>query len=75
MSICTSKPILPFNPALWGIFFEDINLGADGGLHAEFKDRPAPDCFESFGLGFFEYFHLKYLGVGNEQWGSPYVDE
>jgi alpha-N-arabinofuranosidase len=23
------------NPAMWGIFFEDINLGADGGLYAE----------------------------------------
>jgi alpha-L-arabinofuranosidase len=110
--------------------------------NVEFKDRPAPDYFESFGLGFFEYFqlcedigaeplpvlncgmacqfnsgelaplyrldpyiqdaldliqfangpansewgarrsamghpapfHLKYLGVGNEQWGSPYVE-
>jgi len=23
------------NPAMWGVFFEDINLGADGGLYAE----------------------------------------
>jgi alpha-L-arabinofuranosidase len=23
------------NPAMWGIFFEDINFGADGGLYAE----------------------------------------
>ena len=21
------------NPAMWGVFFEDINFGADGGLH------------------------------------------
>jgi len=25
----------PINPAMWGVFFEDINLGADGGLYAE----------------------------------------
>jgi alpha-L-arabinofuranosidase len=25
----------PINPAMWGIFFEDINFGADGGLYAE----------------------------------------
>jgi alpha-L-arabinofuranosidase len=23
------------NPAMWGVFFEDINFGADGGLYAE----------------------------------------
>ena len=23
------------NPAMWGLFFEDINFGADGGLYAE----------------------------------------
>ncbi|MBF9252834.1 hypothetical protein I2I11_06000 [Pontibacter sp. 172403-2] len=22
-------------PTMWGIFFEDINLGADGGIYAE----------------------------------------
>lgn len=25
----------PLQPAMWGIFFEDINLGADGGIYAE----------------------------------------
>src|SRR4026208_1600716 len=23
------------NPAMWGVFFEDINMGADGGISAE----------------------------------------
>ena len=23
------------NPAMWGVFFEDINMGADGGIYAE----------------------------------------
>src|SRR5262245_29497823 len=31
----TDKPGAAINPAMWGIFFEDINFGADGGLYAE----------------------------------------
>ena len=29
------KPIAAIQPTMWGIFFEDINLGADGGIYAE----------------------------------------
>lgn len=29
------RPGVPINRAMWGIFFEDINFGADGGLYAE----------------------------------------
>ena len=29
------QPGAKINPAMWGIFFEDINFGADGGLYAE----------------------------------------
>ena len=37
------RPGAKINPAMWGIFFEDINFGADGGLYAEMvKNR----CFE-----------------------------
>src|SRR3954469_3325649 len=25
----------PVQPTMWGIFFEDINMGADGGVYAE----------------------------------------
>ncbi len=35
ITVQTDKPGAPINPAMWGIFFEDINLGADGGLYAE----------------------------------------
>jgi alpha-L-arabinofuranosidase len=37
-SFITVKPdqvIAPIQPTMWGIFFEDINLGADGGVYAE----------------------------------------
>ena len=33
--IDAGKPGAKINPAMWGIFFEDINFGADGGLYAE----------------------------------------
>ncbi|HWY31106.1 MAG TPA: alpha-L-arabinofuranosidase C-terminal domain-containing protein, partial [Candidatus Acidoferrum sp.] len=35
IEIQTDKPGAKINPAMWGIFFEDINFGADGGLYAE----------------------------------------
>lgn len=34
-SIDISKPTATVNPAMYGIFFEDINFAADGGLYAE----------------------------------------
>jgi len=33
--IQTDQPGARISPSMWGIFFEDINLGADGGLYAE----------------------------------------
>jgi alpha-L-arabinofuranosidase len=35
IDIQMDKPGAKINPAMWGIFFEDINFGSDGGLYAE----------------------------------------
>lgn len=35
LTIHNDQPGARINPAMWGIFFEDINFGADGGLYAE----------------------------------------
>ena len=35
LTIQADHPGARINPAMWGIFFEDINFGADGGLYAE----------------------------------------
>jgi alpha-L-arabinofuranosidase len=35
LTVNTDKSIADIQPTMWGIFFEDINLGADGGLYAE----------------------------------------
>lgn len=33
--VSVDHPIAPILPTMWGIFFEDINFAADGGLYAE----------------------------------------
>ena len=35
LTVQVNKPVADIQPTLWGIFFEDINFGADGGLYAE----------------------------------------
>ena len=35
VNITVNKPTASISPDMWGIFFEDINFGADGGLYAE----------------------------------------
>lgn len=35
LTVQVDRPGAVIAPTLWGIFFEDINLGADGGLYAE----------------------------------------
>lgn len=33
--ITVDKPVAEIQPTMWGIFFEDINFAADGGIYAE----------------------------------------
>ncbi len=35
LTVEVNKPGATIRPTMWGIFFEDINLAADGGLYAE----------------------------------------
>jgi alpha-N-arabinofuranosidase len=35
ITVPVNKPVAVVSPQMWGIFFEDINFGADGGLYAE----------------------------------------
>ncbi|MGH7970045.1 MAG: hypothetical protein ACREIC_15090, partial [Limisphaerales bacterium] len=49
LRIAVDKPGHPISPTLYGIFFEDINCSADGGIYAElvrnrnFEDSSRPD--------------------------------
>lgn len=35
ITIKADKPTAAIQPTMWGVFFEDINMGADGGIYAE----------------------------------------
>ncbi len=35
LTVKTDKPVAEIQPTMWGVFFEDINMGADGGIYAE----------------------------------------
>ncbi len=52
ITVDVDKPGHAISPVLWGIFFEDINLSADGGLYPEmvrnrsFEDSDRPDFWQ-----------------------------
>ena len=57
ITVNVDKPGAKVSPTLWGIFFEDINLSADGGVYAElvrnrsFEDSEKPEYWTSVGSG------------------------
>ena len=38
-AVQANKPGVEIQPTMYGIFFEDINFGADGGLYAEMVEN------------------------------------
>jgi alpha-L-arabinofuranosidase len=57
ITVNVDQPGIKVSPMLWGIFFEDINLSADGGLYAElvrnrsFEDAEKPDNWTTVSSG------------------------
>jgi len=60
ITVDAAHPAHAISPTLWGIFFEDINLSADGGIYPElvrnrsFEDsdnKPADWTFANVGIG------------------------
>lgn len=45
----TEKRSVPISPDMYGIFFEDINYGLDGGLHAEMLENRNFEAVHAFG--------------------------
>jgi alpha-L-arabinofuranosidase len=35
INVIANKPVCDIQPTMWGVFFEDINFAADGGIYAE----------------------------------------
>jgi alpha-L-arabinofuranosidase len=46
ITIQVNKPVADVQPTMWGIFFEDINLGADGGIYAELVKNRSFEFFK-----------------------------
>jgi len=44
--IKANAPVAKVQPTMWGIFFEDINLGADGGIYAEMVKNRSFEFYE-----------------------------
>jgi alpha-L-arabinofuranosidase len=62
ITIQADKPGAAISPTMWGIFFEDINFGADGGLYAELVKNRSFE-FPNAMMGWSEYRKGKADGI------------
>lgn len=46
LTINVDKPLYPIQPTMWGVFFEDINFAADGGIYAELVKNRSFEFFQ-----------------------------
>ena len=46
ISVNVTKPVAPVQSTMWGIFFEDINFAADGGIYAELVKNRSFEFFQ-----------------------------
>lgn len=67
ISIKRPKKEIPIQPNMYGVFFEDINFGADGGLYAELIKNRSFDFTNSPTMGWMTYGH-----VSVETTGAPF---
>lgn len=62
LTVQADKPGAKINPAMWGVFFEDINFGADGGLYAELIKNRSFEFREPM-MGWFKLSPSKSVGT------------
>ena len=46
IKVNVAQPVAEIQPTMWGVFFEDINLGADGGIYAELVKNRSFEFFK-----------------------------
>src|SRR5688572_32913194 len=54
LTVYADKPVASVSPTMWGMFFEDINYGADGGLYAELVKNRSFEFFQTL-MGWNQY--------------------
>lgn len=45
-TVKVNEPVAPIQSTMWGVFFEDINFGADGGIYAELVKNRSFEFFK-----------------------------
>ncbi len=70
--IKTNKPGAPIQPTMYGIFFEDINYGADGGLYAELVKNRSFEFPQTF-MGWNTFGNVKVMDDGPFEKNPHYV--
>lgn len=48
MTVSLDKAKASVSPTMWGVFFEDINMGADGGIYAELVKNRSFEFYKPF---------------------------
>ncbi|QJD77533.1 alpha-L-arabinofuranosidase C-terminal domain-containing protein [Spirosoma rhododendri] len=46
LRVDVARPVAEIQPTMWGVFFEDINFGADGGIYAEMVKNRSFEFFK-----------------------------
>ncbi len=64
------EPTVPISPVLYGIFFEDINFAADGGLYAEMVQNRSFEYYPLPGNRLSEQYHPLYAWEKVERSGA-----
>lgn len=72
ITVDVKKPGAPIQKTMWGIFFEDINFGADGGLYAELVKNRSFDFPQNL-MGWRTYGNVKLKNDGPFENNPHYV--
>lgn len=70
VTVFANEPTIKISPYLYGLFFEDINYGADGGLYAELVQNRSFEYFPVYS----KYNEKGYLLNPMYSWTEKYID-
>lgn len=73
ISVHTRRVGAPIQPTMWGLFFEDINHGADGGLYAELVKNRSFEFRPNHYTGWDVFGNVELLGDGPFERNPHYV--